>query len=648
MPSSSSLFQTIQPLQAAITINSASSCKTCPWNVRLRELADGGFHRQALALFRLMLVHSNPRPDAFSLPSPLRSAAALSLPFTVSNLHSFALKSGHIPGDAFVISSLLSAYARLSLIPLSHALLHEISAPDSPTPIPTLVVCFNSIISGHAFPSNEPLSFFNRMRHSDLPFNSITLLALIPVSPPASISSLHALTVFSGFNFDPAVTNCIITAYAKTGDIDLAGHVFDEMPKPRELISWNALISGCSQNGLGYRVLDLFDEMERSGEADPDPVTIVGVLSSCANLGAHAFGLKVERYIEKIPSFSSNTFLKNALINMHARCGDLARASKIFDGMPDKSLVSWTAIISGFGIHGHGEIALNLFDRMLSEGLRPDGVLMVSVLSACSHSGLTKAGIQYFSNMQSVYGVQPRPEHYACMVDLLGRAGLLKKAVELISSMPMEPDGAVWGSLLSSCKIHKNTEFGEMAFQHVVELEPDNVGYYVLMSNIYLDSGRLDGVARIRAMMKTRGLRKDPGCSYMEHMGKVHLFLADDHSHLQAKSIYDMIARLENLVMEENCGVVKANLDNKFVGKGRNMWKSKIFGTHSEKLAIAFGLLNTEPGREIVVIKNLRVCEDCHLFIKLVSKIANRRFVVRDATRYHHFEGGYCSCKDYW
>ncbi|KAL0916199.1 hypothetical protein M5K25_013691 [Dendrobium thyrsiflorum] len=607
MPSSSSLFQTIQTLQAEIKINSTSSCKTYPWNGRLRELADGGFHRQALALFRLMLVPPNPRPDAFSLPSPLRSAAALSLPFTVSNLHSFALKSGHLPGDAFVISSLLSAYNHLSLLPLSHVLLHEISAPDSPTPIPTLVVCFNSIISGHAFPSNEPLFFFNRMRHYDLPFNSITLLALIPVSPPASISSLHALTVCSGFNFDPAVTNCIITAYAKTGDIDLARQVFDEMPTPRELISWNALISGCSQNGLGYRVLDLFDEMERSGEAEPDPVTIVGVLSSCANLGAHAFGLKVERYIEKIQSFSSNTFLKNALINMHARCGDLARASKIFDGMPDKSLVSWTAIISGFGIHGHGEVALNLFDRMLSEGLRPDGVLMVSVLSACSHSGLTKVGMQYFSNMKSVYGVRPRPEHYACMVDLLGRAGQLKKAVELISSMPMEPDGAVWGSLLSACKIHKNTEFGEMAFQHVVELEPDNVGYYVLMSNIYLDSGRLDGVARIRAMMKSIGLRKDPGFSYMEYMGKVHLFLADDHSHLQTKSIHDMIARLENILMEENCGVVKANLDNKFVGKVRNMWKSNIFGTHSEKLAIAFGLLNTEPGREIVVIKNLRV-----------------------------------------
>ncbi|KAG0463674.1 hypothetical protein HPP92_019276 [Vanilla planifolia] len=637
-------FHTLQRSDEAFTAiaSATSSRSTYPWNSRLRELAKGGLHLQVLALFRVMLLTPNPRPDAFSLPSALRSAAALSLPSVVSSFHCLAIKNGSYPGDPFVLSSLLSAYSCLSLLPLADVLLRQISSLGSLTPVPTLVVCYNSVISGHVFPSEEAVSLFIQMRRSELPFNSITLLALIPVSPLSSVPLLHAVATVSGFGTVSAVANCIITAYSKTGDVDLACRVFDEMPHPRELISWNALISAYAQNGVAHRVLDLFKKMERSGEAEPDPVTLVCVLSSCANLGAKGFGLTIERIIEKHESFSSNIFLKNSLINFHARCGDLSRAGEMFDRMPEKSLISWTAMISGYGMHGFGEIALNVFERMLAEGFRPDGVLMVSVLSACSHSGLYKRGMRYFLSMKDVYGVQPRAEHYACMVDLMGRAGRLKDALELIHSMPVEPDGAVWGALLAACKVHKNVELGEMAFEHVAELEPTNVGYYVLLSNIYLAAGRLDGVARIRGLLKRRGLKKDPGCSYMEDKGRVHLFLADDHSHLQNEEIYQMIARLEWLIREEDdLDVEKINWDE--YGE-----PERLIGIHSEKLAIAFGLLNTEPGREIMVMKNLRVCEDCHLFIKLVSKLVDRRFVVRDASRFHHFEGGSCSCKDYW
>ncbi|PKA51135.1 Putative pentatricopeptide repeat-containing protein [Apostasia shenzhenica] len=616
-----------------LTVAAAYSGDTYPWNARLRELAADGLHSEAIALFRHMLLSPNPRPDAFTYPCAIGSAAALSLPSTVASLHSLAVKSGSFPADPFVLSSLLSAYASLSRLPLAYRLLHQISSPDSPTPISTLVVCYNSVISGHSFPSDEALFLFSRMLCLDLPFNSITLLALIPVTPLLAVPTLHALTILSGFKSDPAVANCLITSYSKTGDIGVARQVFDEMLVPRELISWNAMISACAQNGLARDVLDLYVEMGRSGEARPDPVTLVSVLSSCASLGAHTFGISVERSIEENKSFISNIFLQNALINMHARCGNLTRARALFDEMPQRSLVSWTAIISGFGMHGHGDIALHLFDRMLLEGIRPDGVLMVSVLSACSHAGLAQRGMHYFSIMETAYGVQRRQEHFACMVDLLGRGGKLKEALELIRSMPMVADGAVWGALLGSCKIHKNVEYAEMAFNHVVELEPSNVGYYVLLSNVYLDAGILDGVARIRSMMRRRGLKKDPGCSYMELKGRVHMFMADDHSHPQAKRIYKKLFRLERLVKEDSA-----------VGKVGNLnW----VGIHSEKLAVAFGLLNAE-GSEIKIMKNLRICEDCHLFIKLVSKIADRRFVVRDASRFHHFQGGSCSCKDYW
>lgn len=474
-----------------------------------------------------------------------------------------------------------------------------------------------------------------------IPFNSVTVLALLPSLP--SPYHLHALlfrTGHAGCASDVSIENCIISCYAKCGDVELARKVFDEMPESeRDVISYNAMVSCYAQNGFADKVLELYHEIRRSGRVRPDPVTLVSVLSACANLGAHALGREIEREITGNPDFSSNIFLKNALINMHARCGDLARASEIFEGMrEEKTLVSWTAIIVGYGAHGQGRKALELFERMLQDGIQADGVVMVSVLSACSHSGLTDKGLDYFAKMEKHFGLHRGPEHYACMVDLLGRAGRLDEAWDLIRSMPVAPDGGVWGALLGACKIHKNAELGRLAFDRLIELEPTNVGYYVLLSNIYLDAGRMDDVASIRMMMRKRGLKKDPGCSYVELKGKVHLFMADDHSHPLANSIYQMISKLEAMVKNEKGD--RSEEDER--------GNAKVVGFHSEKLAVAFGLLSTEAGVEIVVMKNLRVCEDCHLFMRLASKIVNRKLIVRDASRFHHFEGGACSCNDYW
>nr|UPT48940.1 pentatricopeptide repeat protein AaPPR1125 [Agave angustifolia] len=323
---------------------------------------------------------------------------------------------------------------------------------------------------------------------------------------------------------------------------------------------------------------------------------------------------------------------------MHARCGDLTKASAIFNGMQEKTLVSWTVIIASYGAHGYGGTALELFEQMLAADIQPDGVVMVSVLSACSHSGLTDKGLEYFSKMEKSFGIQQGPEHYACMLDLLGRAGRLEEAWELIRSMPVAPDGGVWGALLGACKIHKNVELGRLAFDCLVELEPTKMWVTMCCSRVY--TWTLGGwmTLSVRMMMRKRRLKKEPGYSYVEFEGRVHLFMADDCSHLLAKIIYHMINKLEALVNNERGDCSKEDEEESV----------KVVGFHSEKLAIAFGLLSTEAGAEIVVIKNLRVCEDCHMFMKLVSKIVNRKLVVRDASRFHHFEEGACSCNDYW
>ncbi|XP_072954482.1 putative pentatricopeptide repeat-containing protein At3g11460, mitochondrial [Typha angustifolia] len=614
---------------------------TEPWSARVRTLARNGHHREALALLR---HNPSPPPCSLALPSLLLSCAALSLLSPILQLHTLSIKSGLLPSsDAYLLSSLLSSYCRLHLLPFAHQLFDEMF--QSPvTPPSTLLTASNALISGYSFNTlpSQALELFRQMRREGLRFDAVTLLALLPsTSPHFALSALHACAFRSSFIAVPAVANCLLSSYARLGAVELARKIFDEIcPEKRDLVSWNAMVSAYAQNGLASEVLELYQQMVGNAGVKPDEVTLVGVLSSCAHLGARSFGNGVERYVlSGKPSFRANVFLQNALINFHARCGELERAQEIFDRMPKRTIVSWTALIAGYGMHGHGDVAVELFERMRMEGMRPDGIAIVSVLSACSHGGMTDKGMEYFDAMEKVYGIKRTPEHYACMVDLLGRAGRLKDAQELIESMAVEADGAVWGALLGACKIHKDVEIGELAFDRVIELEPTNVGYYVLMSNIYSDAERLDGVARIRAMMRKRGLKKEPGCSYIEHKGKVHLFMADDHSHPQAKRIYESVSKLEALVKRDGEADVKKDEGKK---------ETPMTGFHSEKLAVAFGLLNTEAGAEIVVIKNLRVCEDCHSFLKAISKIVNRSFLVRDASRFHRFREGECSCKDYW
>lgn len=623
-------------LQAAKAATTSTATTTVPWNTRLRELAKQCLFAEALALYRQML-RSGHSPNAFTFPFALKSCAVLSLPVTGELLHGHVVKTGCEP-EPFVQTSLISMYCRCSLIQNARRVFEENDSSRK------LTVCYNALISGYTSNSKiwDAVLLFRRMREAGLSVNSVTMLGLIPAClDPVYLSlgmCLHGCSIKTGLDSDLSVGNCLLTMYVKCGSLDYARTLFDEMPG-KGLITWNAMISGYAQNGLATHVLDLYREMEFLGVC-PDPVTFVGVLSSCAHLGAHGVGREVERKIE-FYGFGSNPFLSNCLINMYARCGNLVKAHAIFNCMIEKSIVSWTAIIGGYGMHGHGEIAVQLFDEMVRTGIRPDKTIFVCVLSACSHAGLTKKGLDYFAAMERKYGLQTGPEHYSCLVDLLGRAGRLKEAEGIIGSMQVKPDGAVWGALLNACKIHKNVELAELAFKRVIELEPTNAGYYVLLSNIYSDGENLDGVLKVRKMMRERKLRKEPGYSYVELKGKVNIFLAGDRTHPHTDEIYKMLDEIETLVKE-----LDEYKENKSKGKNEELLIAE--GVHSEKLAIAFGLLNTLPGTEIIVIKNLRACGDCHLFIKLVSKIVDRQFIVRDATRFHHFKNGVCSCKDYW
>lgn len=439
--------------------------------------------------------------------------------------------------------------------------------------------------------------------------------------------------------------NSIINASVKAGLVDIARKLFDEMPE-RNVISWSCMINGYGRCGEYKEALALFREMQKVevNGVKPNEYTMSSVLLACGRLGALEHGKWVHAYIGKC-GMEVDVVLGTSLIDMYAKCGSIERAKWVFDNMgPNKDVMAWSAMISGSAMHGHAEECLELFAKMTDYGVRPNAITFLGVLCACVHGGLVSEGQEYFRRMSEDFGITPLIQHYGCMVDLYGRAGLIKEACVLVKSMPMEPDVLVWGALLSGSRMHGDIETCEIALKKLIELDPTNSGAYVLLSNVYAKRGRWADVRHVRDLMEARGIKKVPGCSLVELAGVLHEFLVGDDSHPETREIYKMLDEImKKLKMEGyvgNTNEVLLDLDE----EGREL----AISLHSEKLAIAFCFLKTSPGTPIRIVKNLRICSDCHVAIKMISRVFDREIVVRDCNRFHHFKGGLCSCKDYW
>ncbi|MBA0614160.1 hypothetical protein Godav_014488 [Gossypium davidsonii] len=378
-------------------------------------------------------------------------------------------------------------------------------------------------------------------------------------------------------------------------------------------------------------------------EIAPNQATWVSILPAYSNIGALQQGMRVHGLLVK-SSLYLDIFVGTCLIDMYGKCGKLDDAMSLFYEVPKMTSVPWNAIISCHGIHGHAEKALKLFREMREERVKPDHVTFVSLLSACSHSGLVEEGQWCFNVMREEYGIEPILKHYGCMVDMFGRAGHLEKAYNFIKDMPVKPDASVWGALLGACRIHGNIDLGAFASEHLFEVDSENVGYYVLMSNIYANIGKWEGVDKVRTLARDMGLRKTPGWSSIEANNKVDVFYTGNQSHPKCEEIYKELRNL-NAKMK-SLGYVP---DYSFVLQDvEEDEKEHILMSHSERLAIAFGIISTPPKTPIRIFKNLRVCGDCHNATKYISKITEREIIVRDSNRFHHFKDGVCSCRDYW
>ncbi|XP_006342693.1 pentatricopeptide repeat-containing protein At5g66520-like [Solanum tuberosum] len=433
----------------------------------------------------------------------------------------------------------------------------------------------------------------------------------------------------------------LISGYAQLGYLDEAFQVFDSITEKSSVI-WNAMISAYVQSNRFHEAFALFERMGSEGVV-VDKFLAASMLSACTRLGALKQGEWIVEHVKK-SGIELDSKLGATIIDMYCKCGCLDKAVEFFKELPRKGISSWNCMIGGLAMHGKGEAAIEVLKEMESERVAPDYITFVNLLSACAHSGLVEEGKHYFRYMKETYGIEPGMEHYGCLVDLLGRAGLLVEARRVINEMPMSPDVGVLGALLGACRIHKNIELGEKIGKQVIELEPQNSGRYVLLANLYAYAGRWEDVASIRKLMNDRGVKKVPGFSIVELEGVVNEFIAGGRTHPQAKEIYakvnEMLDRIKSAGYFPDSDGMQHDIDEEETENPLNY--------HSEKLAIAFGLLKSKPGEILRITKNLRVCKDCHQASKFISKVYDREIIVRDRNRFHHFKGGECSCKDYW
>lgn len=334
----------------------------------------------------------------------------------------------------------------------------------------------------------------------------------------------------------------MIDGYVKLGNVHVAKRLFDEMPE-RNTISCNTMMAGYVQNGFCIEALKLFHDMKWTSHVPPDDTTLLIVLTAITQLGYIEVGAIIHRYLED-NEYSLNGKLGVALIDMYSKSGRIESAIAVFENIERKSIDHWNAMIGGLAIHGMGEMAFNFLLEMEKDSVKPDDITFIGVLNACGHAGLLKEGLVCFELMQRVYEVEPKVQHYGCMVDILSRAGHVEAAKKLVEAMPIEPNNVIWRTLLSACQIYENFSVGEPVAQHMVELNSCSPSSYVLLSNIYASMGMWDNVKTVRTVMKERNQRKIPGCSWIELEGVVHQFSVQDKSHPQVTEIYSMLSGL--------------------------------------------------------------------------------------------------------
>ncbi|KAJ6841672.1 pentatricopeptide repeat-containing protein-like [Iris pallida] len=493
-------------------------------------------------------------------------------------------------------------------------------------------------------------SSLDQQLHAQLIKNELpSLLSSAALLRSHSISrQIHALTVKTVSSSCNLLHNSLLRLYSTSSQFPSALKLFDTIPHShRDAVTWTLLISAATESNRPSLALRIFDSMQaQHGGVLPNAATLLSVLRACAVIGFPSAVRRAHVVATRL-GLASEPSVLTALIDAYSKCGRLNLAERLFNkhiaSTNETDVFSTTAFIAGLASHGRSAEALRLFYELVESGAKPDGRTVTAALSACRSSGMVCEGYRIFNSCTSKFGVERRIEHYGCMVDLLARAGRLDEAEEFVRGMPFEPDPVMWRNLVWASNLHKDIDRAKRLIKErpSLLLEEDG-GSYVLIGNVYASAENWEEKARIRRRMTTG---KVPGCSRIEVKGIVHEFEAGDSKHPEGASIY---RKWEEVMEELRTEGHVPRLSEVLLDVEDEGEKALQLQHHSEKLAVAFGLISTRPGEDILVVKNLRACEDCHDAMKLLSRIHGRKIVIRDRIRFHHFSNGACSCRDYW
>ncbi|CAJ2670817.1 unnamed protein product [Trifolium pratense] len=612
------------------------------YNALMAGYLHSGEHLEVISLFKKMVssFQNDVLPNEHVFTTILSACGHSGRVFEGMQCHGYLFKFGLV-FHHYVKSALVHMYSKCFHVDLALQVLDSEHGSNNDA------FCYNSVLKALVESRRlaEAMDVLGRMVDECVVWDNVTYVSVMGLCGQIRDLRLglqvHAQLLKGGLTFDVFVGSMLVDMYGKCGNILHARKVFDALQN-RNVVVWTSLMTAYLQNGDFEETLNLLTCMDQEGTM-PNEFTFAVLLNACAGIAALKHGDIFHGRVEKL-GFKNRVIVGNALINMYSKSGSIDSSYNVFFDMMHRDIITWNAMICGYSQHGLGKQTLLVFEDMMSNGECPNHVTFVGVLSACAHLALVNEGFYYLNQLMKHFKIEPGLEHYTCMVAVMCRAGLLEEAENFMKTTQVKWDVVAWRVLLNACNVHRNYSLGKQIAETILQMDPRDVGTYTLLSNMYAKARSWDGVTTIRKMMRERNVKKEPGVSWLEIRNVVHVFSSDGSNHPECIQIYSkvqiLLEKIKQLGYIPNIEAVLHDVEDE--------QKESYLNYHSEKLAIAYGLMKIPSPAPIRVIKNLRICDDCHTAVKLISKVTNRLIIVRDASRFHHFRDGTCTCSDHW
>lgn len=605
------------------------------WNALITGYSQQEYNEEVFQLFG-QLQEEGMNPDLVTFSSVLKACSSTASLERGRQIYDKIVQTG-LELDSFVGNALVEMYAKCGSFADAHMIFDRLPNRN--------VVTWSSLIGGYIQydQGHEALHLFRKMQLEGAKPDPVAFACILKAcSSTAELDQgrhFHGQIICGGWESDMFLGSILVDMYAKCGSLEDACVIFYKLGN-RSVVTWNAMIAGYTQHDNAQEALKLLKQMQEEG-VELNLVTFVCSLKACSTIAALEQGRQIHGHIID-RGCETDIIAGSTLINMYAKCGSLEDAHNVFDRLPKKNMVTWSALIAGYAQHCNYQLALQCFEGMQQAGFKPDGVAFLCLLSACSRNvDLVEMGCLHFKSMRDDHDILPKVEHYNSVLDLLGHAGWLNQAEDLLETIPCEENTVGWTSLLNSCKRHVSVDIGRRCFDQIVSMNFGNAAGYVLMSGIYAQAGMWEDARQIEELRRHANGWKKPAKAFIEIDQEVHSFIVGDKVHPRSSDVY---AKLQTLNLQMKREGYQPCIESIFDAKSDEDKVTALCG-HCEKLAIAFGLISTAQGTTIRVAKNLRMCADCHMAIKVISKMEMREIIITDTYCVHHFQDGECSCK---